>query len=57
MLRDMTCLGYFSTEAGWKYIGYIGNLPNIWDGVPQEVMDRYYEGNLIEGHEESIAMF
>ena len=41
MLRDMTCSGYFSTEAGWKYIGYVGNQPNVWDGVPQEVMDRY----------------
>src|SRR5690606_38858823 len=24
MLRDMTCSGYFSIEAGWKYIGYVG---------------------------------
>lgn len=41
MLRNLTCSGYFSTEAGWKYIGYVGNQPNVWDGVPQEVMDKY----------------
>lgn len=41
MLRDMTCSGYFSTDPGWKFIGYIGNQPNVWDGVPQKVMDRY----------------
>ncbi len=41
MLRDLTCSGYFSTEAGWKYLGYIGNQPNVWDGVPQQVMDKH----------------
>ncbi len=41
MLRNLTCSGYFSTEAGWKYLGYVGNQPNVWDGVPQEVMDRH----------------
>lgn len=41
MLRDLTCSGYFSTEAGWKYMGYQGNQPNVWDGVPQEVMDKH----------------
>ncbi|WP_192346478.1 gluconate 2-dehydrogenase subunit 3 family protein [Algoriphagus sp. Y33] len=40
-LRNLTCSGYFSTEAGWKYIGYVGNKPNAWDGVPQEVMDKH----------------
>ncbi|MDR7131850.1 hypothetical protein J2X69_004215 [Algoriphagus sp. 4150] len=41
MLRNLTCSGYFSTAAGWKYIGYVGNTPNAWDGVPQEVMDKH----------------
>lgn len=41
LLRNLTCSGYFSTEAGWKYIGYQGNQPNVWDGVPQEVMDKH----------------
>jgi len=41
MLRNLTCSGYFSTEAGWKYMDYKGNQPNVWDGVPQEVMDKH----------------
>ncbi|HSF53754.1 MAG TPA: gluconate 2-dehydrogenase subunit 3 family protein [Algoriphagus sp.] len=41
MLRNLTCSGYFSTEAGWKYIGYVGNQPNVWDGVPQNVLDKH----------------
>lgn len=41
MLRNLTCSGYFSTEAGWKYMDYRGNTPNVWDGVPQNVLDQY----------------
>jgi hypothetical protein len=41
MLRNLTCSGYFSTEAGWKYMDYRGNTPNVWDGVPQKVLDQY----------------
>ncbi|WP_339864293.1 gluconate 2-dehydrogenase subunit 3 family protein [uncultured Algoriphagus sp.] len=41
MMRNLTCSGYFSTEAGWKYLDYKGNQPNVWDGVPQEVMDKH----------------
>ncbi|MBN7811340.1 gluconate 2-dehydrogenase subunit 3 family protein [Algoriphagus sp. H41] len=41
MLRNLTCSGYFSTEAGWKYMDYRGNQPNVWDGVPQNVLDQY----------------
>ncbi|TXE04793.1 gluconate 2-dehydrogenase subunit 3 family protein [Algoriphagus aquimarinus] len=41
MLRNLTCSGYFSTPEGWKYMGYVGNTPNAWDGVPQEVMDKH----------------
>ncbi len=41
MLRNLTCSGYFSTEPGWKYMGYVGNTPNAWDGVPQEVMNKH----------------
>lgn len=41
MLRNLTCSGYFSTEAGWKYMGYVGNKPNVWDGVPQDIMQKH----------------
>ena len=41
MFRNLTCSGYFSTEAGWKFMDYRGNQPNAWDGVPQEVLAKY----------------
>ncbi|GAB2612419.1 gluconate 2-dehydrogenase subunit 3 family protein [Belliella aquatica] len=41
MLRNLTSTGYFTTEAGFKYLGYVGNRPNVWDGVPEEVMKRH----------------
>jgi hypothetical protein len=45
MLRNLTCSGYFSTEAGWKYMGYMGNQANVWDGVPQKVLDKHGVSN------------
>ncbi|WP_291783133.1 gluconate 2-dehydrogenase subunit 3 family protein [Cecembia sp.] len=40
-LRNLTCTGYFTSEIGFKYIGYKGNTPNVWDGVPDEVMKKH----------------
>ncbi len=41
VLRNLTVTGFYTTEVGFKDLGYLGNRPNVWDGVPQEVMDRY----------------
>lgn len=41
MLRNLTATGYFTTEMGFKYLGYQGNTPNVWDGVPDSVMKKY----------------
>jgi hypothetical protein len=40
-LRDLTASGFFSSEIGIKDLGYVGNRPNQWDGVPQDVLDKY----------------
>jgi gluconate 2-dehydrogenase gamma chain len=40
-MRDLTATGFFSTKMGWADMGYIGNAPNKWDGVPQEILDQY----------------
>ena len=40
-LRDLTATGFFTSEMGIKDLGYVGNKPNQWDGVPQEVLDQY----------------
>jgi hypothetical protein len=40
-MRDLTATGFFSSQMGIKDLGYAGNTPNQWDGVPQEVLDQY----------------
>jgi hypothetical protein len=40
-MRDLTACGFFTSEIGIKDLGYMGNRPNQWDGVPQEVLDQY----------------
>ncbi len=41
LMRDLTATGFFTSEIGIKDLGYAGNKPNQWDGVPQEVLDQY----------------
>ena len=41
MLRNLTSTGYFTSEIGFKYLGYKGNTPNVWDGVPEAVMQKH----------------
>ena len=41
LMRDHTLTGYYTSEAGIRDLGYKGNQPNIWDGVPQEVLDEH----------------
>lgn len=41
LLRDLTATGFFTSQMGLKDLGYAGNKPNQWDGVPQEVLDQY----------------
>ena len=41
MLRDLTATGFYTSEIGVKDIGYAGNQPNQWNGVPDEVLKQY----------------
>ena len=41
MVRNMTMTGFYTTKIGIDEIGYKGNMPNVWDGVPQEVLDQH----------------
>ncbi|AFK03026.1 hypothetical protein Emtol_1886 [Emticicia oligotrophica DSM 17448] len=41
LMRNMTITGYFTTQTGFDVLGYVGNRPNQWDGVPQDVLDKY----------------
>lgn len=37
-LRDLTATGFFTSEMGVKDIGYAGNSPTKWEGVPADVL-------------------
>jgi gluconate 2-dehydrogenase gamma chain len=41
LMRDLIATGFFTSEIGLKDLGYMGNRPNQWDGVPQEVLNQY----------------
>ena len=40
-MRDLTASGFFTSEIGVKDIGYLGNTPNKWTGVPTDVLKQY----------------
>jgi len=40
-MRSLTASGYFSSKEGIAYIGYAGNAPNKWEGVPKDVLAQY----------------
>lgn len=37
-MRNLTLTGYYTSKVGIKDLGYVGNIPNVWDGVPEEVL-------------------
>lgn len=41
LMRDLTASGFFTTEMGVKDLGYAGNTPNKWEGVPEDVVKQY----------------
>lgn len=42
LMRNLTASGFYSSEMGIKDIGYAGNTPNVWDGVPNDVLKQYH---------------
>lgn len=40
-MRDLTVTGFYTSEIGVKDLGYAGNRPNQWNGVPDEVLKQY----------------
>jgi gluconate 2-dehydrogenase gamma chain len=41
LMRNLTATGFYSTQIGWDDIGYVGNKPNQWNGVPDDVLKQY----------------
>jgi hypothetical protein len=51
MIRDLTASGFFTSKIGLEDLGYVGNRPNQWNGVPQDVLDQYgmqYDARTLE---------
>lgn len=41
LIRNLTLTGYYTTKMGFDDLGYTGNYPNTWDGVPAEVLAKH----------------
>ena len=41
LMRDLTATGFYTSEIGVKDVGYMGNIPNKWNGVPDDVLKQY----------------
>jgi len=41
LMRNLTASGFYTTEIGVKDVGYMGNVPNQWNGVPADVLKQY----------------
>ncbi len=41
LMRNFTLTGFYTTQMGYKDVGYIGNTPNTWAGVPDDVLKQY----------------
>jgi gluconate 2-dehydrogenase gamma chain len=41
LMRNLTSTGFYTSEIGVKDVGYMGNRPNQWNGVPDDVLKQY----------------
>lgn len=40
-VRNLTMTGFYTTKIGIEELGYKGNMPNVWDGVPDDVLEQH----------------
>jgi hypothetical protein len=41
LMRNLVSTGFYTSEIGVKDLGYAGNKPNKWNGVPDDVLKQY----------------
>ena len=41
LIRNLTVTGYYTSKEGIEDLGYKGNSPNVWDGVPEDVLAKH----------------
>lgn len=40
-LRGLVLTGFYTSKMGIQDLGYVGNTPNNWEGVPEDVLKQY----------------
>ena len=40
-MRDLTASGFYTTKIGIDDLGFVGNAPNKWEGVPADLIKQY----------------
>ncbi len=41
LMRNLTATAFWTSQIGLNDLGYMGNTPNQWTGVPEEVIKQY----------------
>ena len=41
LMRNLSLTGYYTSKMGIEDLGYKGNMPNVWDGVPADVLEQH----------------
>jgi hypothetical protein len=41
LMRNLTATGFYTSKIGVEDVGYKGNQPNQWHGVPDDVLKQY----------------
>ena len=41
LVRNLTATGFYTSEIGVRDVGYMGNQPTVWKGVPDDVLKQY----------------
>jgi gluconate 2-dehydrogenase gamma chain len=40
-MRDLTAIGFYTSKIGITDLGYKGNTPGKWEGVPKDILKKY----------------
>jgi gluconate 2-dehydrogenase gamma chain len=40
-IRGLVATGFYTSKMGIQDLGYVGNTPNNWEGVPEDVLKQY----------------
>lgn len=41
LIRNLVATGFFTSKMGIEDLGYVGNVPNKWEGVPDDIIRQY----------------